>query len=143
MQALVIDSNLADHAALVQQLQQCGYSTISVTSIADARQALVHYPFDLLLLESRLPDGNGSRLCYEIREKLGYQLVIIVVTEHDTPLNRAATLELGADDFVAKPYDQEELLTRIQTLQRRQQMTLSRCAIFREPVALNVPVPHE
>ncbi len=139
MQALVIDNNQADHAALVSHLHHSGYATVSVRSIADAQQALVEQPFDVLLLELRLPDSDGGRLCYEIRERLVYQLIIIFVSAHDTPLSRAATLQLGADDFMGKPYDVEELLTRIQMLQRRRMITMNTPATPC-PMAYNVPV---
>lgn len=123
MYALVIDSNPTDNASLVRLLQDSGFATVSVTSLADAHQALAQQAFDILLLETDLPDGYGGQFCYELRERLGYQLLIIFVSAQGTPHRQAVTLELGADDFVSKPYDQEELLMRIQALQRRQPVT--------------------
>ncbi len=140
MHALVIDDNQPAYDPLLPHLHHRGYATVGVKSIAEARRALEQQAFDLLLLERLLPDGDSSPLCNEVRERMGHKVVIIVISAHDTALCRAATLQLGADDFVSKPYDVEELVMRIQTLQRRQRMTTTSSPVTPDSVACNVRI---
>ncbi len=117
--ALIVDSNTDDCATLVAQLRQQGYEPIGVSSVREARQALERQSFDLLLLELTLPDGDGRQLCNEIRERLGDGAVIIFVSTTDSALQRATSLELGADDFLGKPCDEQELRVRVEAHVRR------------------------
>lgn len=119
MYALILDDNPADRVALARDLHRGGYATMAVTTLQQARQALIGQLFDLLILEVALPDGNGLQLCSEIREQLGDNMVIIFVSTYDTPVCRVVGIQLGADDFLGKPCDAEELLARIDARQRR------------------------
>ncbi len=119
MRALIVDSNAADTAKLAEYLCRGGYTPVSVTSVQQARLVLARQSFDLLLLEIELPDGSGLRLCAEVRKRLAGRLVIIFVSIRDTPLQRVTAIQLGADDFVGKPVDAEELLARIEVCRRR------------------------
>jgi DNA-binding response OmpR family regulator len=71
------------------------------------------------LLELSLPDGDGFQLCNEIREHFGDRMVIIFVTRRNSPQSRVVGIELGADDFMGKPCDADELLARIEVRMRR------------------------
>ncbi len=75
-------------------------------------------PTDLVLLDLHMPGYHGLDLAREIRNH-DKQIGIIIVTGSEDPIDRVVGLELGADDFVAKPFDQRELLARIRTLLRR------------------------
>jgi two-component system OmpR family response regulator len=124
MKALILDSNADECADVIEHLRQAGYTSITVASVAQAREALEHQAFDVLLLEWTLPDGDGARLCNEIRERLGQGMLIMFVSSRDTPSRRVVALELGADDFLSKPCNPEELLARIEARLRRVQTGL-------------------
>lgn len=119
VQALILDDNVDDCTKLVHQLRRGGYDPVVVASIRQAREALERQLFELLLLELRLPDGDGLQLCNELRERLGDSMVIIFVTNRDEPAKRVVGLELGADDFMSKPCNDDELLIRIEARMRR------------------------
>lgn len=119
VQALVLDSNQEDCAILMGHLRRAGHDTVAVASVRQAREALKSQQFDLLLLELKFPDGDGRQLCDEIRERLGEGMTIIFVSAENTPSMRVVGFQLGADDFVGKPCDEEELLARIDAHRRR------------------------
>ena len=118
--ALVLDSTPDHCAALVRSLRQHGYEPVGVDLVRQARQALETRKFDLLLLDSILSDGNGLQFCDEMRERLGPAMVIIFVSSDSRRSSRIAGLELGADDWVTKPFGTEELLARIEAKLRPQ-----------------------
>ena len=124
MKALILDSNAEDCADVIEHLRRVGYTSITVASVAQAREALEHQAFDVLLLEWALPDGDGAQLCNEIRERLGQGMLIMFMSSRDTPSRRVVALELGADDFLSKPCNPEELLARIEAHLRRAQTGL-------------------
>lgn len=118
VRALVLDGDPTGDAAVVEHLRGAAYETITATSIQQAREVLRMHRLDLVVLDLNLPDGSGLAFCHELRERLGDRMIIIFLSANSTPRARAAGIELGADDFVAKPYDAEELLTRIKVRQR-------------------------
>lgn len=101
-----------------------GYEVIHASTIQEAKDLLsenVH----LILLDVMLPDGSGYELCRYIRERENY-VPIIFLTAMSEEVNLVQGLEIGADDYIAKPYRVKELLTRIAALLRRQQYNTSR-----------------
>ena len=119
MQALVLDHNRDDCAIAMGHLQRAGYETIAVASLQEAREALEESAFDLMLLEMALEDGNGLHLCAEFRERFGNDPIVIIVSHASTSIQRVLSFDLGADDFMDKPCDGEELLARIEARRRR------------------------
>ena len=127
MQALVVfDGNPYVRAALVDCLCQGGYDPVGVDSVQQARQALTGHQFTLLFLDLGLPGASGLQLCSEIRERLGPEMVIFLVSGDRRPYNWRVGLELGADDVVRTPFDADELLARIEAKLRRRH-TIARC----------------
>ena len=123
MQALVVFAGNSDErAALVNCLRQGGYDTVEVDSVQQARQALQDHQFALLFLDLGLPGASGLQLCEETRERLGAEMVIFFVSRDGTPYNGCVGLEFGADDFVLKPFNTEELLARIEAKLRRRRL---------------------
>lgn len=89
-----------------------------VRSLGDARLALEASPYDVLLLDLSLPDGSGLDLLRELRGA-GNTIAIIILTSAAAPAQRVEGLRLGADDYVGKPFDLDELIARCEAAARR------------------------
>ena len=87
-------------------------------SLDDGTEAMRTVAYDLLLLDLNLPDGHGLDLLRAVR-KLGQSLPVIVITARDQVRDRIDGLNAGADDYIVKPFDLDELSARIQAVQRR------------------------
>lgn len=115
---LVVEDN-PDLAELVTlNLRDEGYAT---ETIADGLQALARLeqePFDLVILDLMLPGMDGLELCRRLRARPDY-LPILMLTAKTTELDRVLGLEVGADDYVTKPFSIRELLARVKALFRR------------------------
>ena len=94
-----------------------GYQVIHAGKIESARESLKQQP-DLILLDVMLPDGTGFDFCKEVRE-INQQIPIIFLTAVGEEVNIVQGLEIGADDYVTKPYRVKELLSRIAANMRR------------------------
>ncbi|MDE2405112.1 MAG: winged helix-turn-helix domain-containing protein [Sphingomonadales bacterium] len=105
--------------ALVEGLSPF-FPAVLVTSVAGAEEAIATGECELLLLDLGLPDGSGLDLLRRLRAR-GQTLPIIVLTALDTPAQRVAGLRSGADDYVGKPFDLEELVERCLAAMRRVQ----------------------
>jgi DNA-binding response OmpR family regulator len=93
-----------------------GFDVIGARSLGEARERLARRPPDLVLLDLSLPDGDGRDLCRELR---GSHVPIIMLTARGTELDRVTGLELGADDYVVKPFSGAEVVARIRAVLRR------------------------
>jgi DNA-binding response OmpR family regulator len=87
-------------------------------SLEDGSEAMHTVAYDLLLLDLNLPDGHGMDLLRSVRGS-GKALPVIVITAHDQVSDRIDGLNAGADDYVVKPFDLDELAARIAAVQRR------------------------
>jgi two-component system response regulator RegX3 len=94
-----------------------GFEPVVAASLAEARAALAA-DFDLVLLDLMLPDGDGRDLARELRAS-GSELPIIMLTARGTELERVVGLELGADDYVVKPFSGAEVIARMRAVLRR------------------------
>ena len=117
---LLVEDDFALAMGTEYALQAEGYVVVHAGTLASAREALVQ-EFDLILLDVMLPDGTGYDLCREIRQK-NIMIPIIFLTAVAEEVNIVQGLELGADDYVAKPYRVKELLSRIAANIRRYQL---------------------
>lgn len=115
---LVVDDDDDIRELLVSQLQQEHYEVRSAESVAEMRATLSQDVTDLVVLDLNLPDGDGLRVCRELRGE-GVVIPIIMVTARDSALDRVLGLELGADDYLTKPFEPRELLARVRNLLRR------------------------
>lgn len=89
------------------------------STVADFLAAFKSEKFDLLIIDMSLPDGTGDKVLIWVRENLGWDIPIIVVTARDAESDVVSTLRLGADDYVVKPPKYFELIARIEALGRR------------------------
>lgn len=99
-------------------LEKEGYETERFSACSDSRRALEQTQPDLILLDWNLPDGDGLMLCREISEK--WKIPILMITARDMEIDQVMCLEIGADDYIAKPFSLVVLKARIAALLRRQ-----------------------
>jgi DNA-binding response OmpR family regulator len=111
---LVVEDEDAIADPLVAGLRREGYD---VSRVATGEGALEASPADLVLLDLRLPDIDGFDVCRQLRERS--RVPIIVLTARGEESDRVVGLELGADDYVVKPYGLRELIARIRAVTRR------------------------
>ena len=119
-QLLVVEDDRNVGATLVERLCAAGYRVSLAESAERARQAWRAQPPQLVLLDVGLPDGNGFDLAVELRAAVP-QSALIFLTAHGNPDDRVRGLELGADDYLTKPFHFRELLLRIQNCLKRAQ----------------------
>ena len=119
-QILVVEDQAATADLILEVLKGEGYEAQTVDSLAKARARLKKQPPELLILDRNLPDGDGVDLLCEIREdeKLG-SLPVIILTAKKEVADKIAGLRVGADDYVAKPFNTEELVARVAAILRR------------------------
>jgi DNA-binding response OmpR family regulator len=114
---LIIDDDVDLNALLTEYLQGFGHTLRSATTAAAGREQLRRELPDLLILDVMLPDSNGLELCREFRAE--YDLPVIMLTARGETADKVMGLELGADDYVHKPFEPRELVARIQSVIRR------------------------
>ncbi|WBO23793.1 response regulator transcription factor [Sphingomonas abietis] len=103
---------------IIAQLHREPYAVVAAGSVRETRAAMFKAPVDLLVLDLNLPDGDGIDLCRQLRSE-GYEGAIIMVTARDAAIDRVLGLELGADDYLTKPFEPRELLARVRNLLKR------------------------
>ncbi len=104
---------------VVESLRDVSFTVTARSTLEGARDAL-REPYDLILLDLGLPDGDGLELCTELRAR-GTRTPIIVLTARGAPEERVRGLDAGADDYLTKPFHLPELVARIQAVLRRSQ----------------------
>ena len=114
---LIIDDDERLCAMLEQYLSQSGYRVTSRHTASDAFAEQRRSPADAIILDLMLPDASGLDVCTQLRETSG--VPIIMLTARGEATDRVVGLELGADDYLPKPFDPRELLARLRTILRR------------------------
>ncbi|GLV30879.1 DNA-binding response regulator [Sphingobium sp. TomTYG75] len=115
---IVVDDDPDIRDLIVQQLRQEHYEVVAAGCLGELYQALSVHAADLIVLDLNLPDGDGLTLCRELRAE-GNDVPIIMVSARGSAIDRVLGLELGADDYLTKPFEPRELLVRIRNLLRR------------------------
>ena len=114
---LIVDDDREIRGLLAQYLDKHDFRTTAVPDGREMRRVLERSHVDLLVLDLMLPGEDGLSLCRELRGRS--QLPIIMLTARGEDVDRIVGLELGADDYVAKPFNPRELLGRIKAVLRR------------------------
>lgn len=114
---LVVDDDAFLRENLKRLLEQYQYEVVCVASGADALRALGEAPFQLVILDLGLPDIDGFDLCRHIRQR--WLTPILMLTARTDSMDKVVGLELGADDYLTKPFEPKELLARVRALLRR------------------------
>lgn len=120
MRLIIVEDDSMIARSLYNALSPLGNSVDIFTHVRDARTALRNDHFDLMLLDLGLPDGNGLELLGELRER-GDRTPVLILTARDGIEDRVRGLDLGADDYLAKPFSLVELEARVRALLRRSQ----------------------
>jgi DNA-binding response OmpR family regulator len=115
---LVVEDDPAIREGLVVTLQSEGYEVADVDNGSDALRAVAEHDPDLVLLDIMLPGRNGYDVCRDLRRERA-ALPIIMLTAKGEEIDKVIGLELGADDYVTKPFGVRELLARIGAVLRR------------------------
>lgn len=128
---LVVDDDLAIRELLNEHLSRIGYAVITAADGDGMRQRLAELRVDLIVLDVMMPGDDGFTLCREIREHSRVPIIMLTASSDET--DRVVGLELGADDYLAKPFSARELQARVKALLRRAGFTRSdnpRFAVF-------------
>ncbi|MFA5909115.1 MAG: response regulator transcription factor [Vicinamibacterales bacterium] len=114
---LLVDDEVSIQRSLAPLLQSHGYDVEIAGTGQLALTAAADHPPDLVVLDLGLPDLDGTEVCRRIREES--KVPIIILSARDREADKVRALDLGADDFVTKPFGPEELLARIRVALRR------------------------
>jgi len=114
---LVVDDDAAIRDLVREYLAEHDYQVSVADSAAEMDKVLAGEPVDLVILDLKLPDEDGLAIARRLRESL--DLPIIILTGRKEEADRVMGLELGADDYVTKPFSQRELMARIKAVLRR------------------------
>ena len=114
---LVVDDEPSVRDVVVRYLRQAGYRTLEASDGNDARDLLEQEMPSLIVLDLMLPGMDGLSLCRWIRERS--ELPVIMITALGEETDRLTGLELGADDYLAKPFSPRELVARVKAVLRR------------------------
>ena len=132
VRVLVVEDEDAIAEPLVEGLRREGYE---VARVATGREALDAGETDVVLLDLRLPDIDGFTVCRELRARS--DVPIIVVSARGEEVDRVVGLELGADDYIVKPYGLRELVARIRAVTRRREGATRRVVLRAGPLEVD------
>jgi len=122
MRILLVEDDRKAAGLLVRGLREEGFVVDQAASLAEADEAAFVTTHDLIVLDGMLPDGDGVTLCRTLRAR-GQQVPVLMLTARDALSDRVDGLNAGADDYLTKPFEFEELLARLRALLRRSDMT--------------------
>ena len=125
---LVVDDEPQIHRFLKPSLAVAGYDVVSAMNGAQALEALQNAP-DLVVLDLGLPDIDGKDVIKKVRDRS--QIPIVVLSARDHEEEKVQALDLGADDYVNKPFGIGELMARIRTALRRNVMLAGETAVYK------------
>jgi DNA-binding response OmpR family regulator len=116
---LVVEDELLTRRTLQELLQREGFSVTTTGSVAEAMGEVNRNPYDLVLLDIILPDGDGLAACKRIRER--HRMPIVILSTRRQLEDRVAGLDTGADDYIVKPFEPLEMVARVKAQLRRAQ----------------------
>ena len=118
MKILIVEDQQRLGQFLERGLKEQSYTVTWLRTCAEARDALADSPYDVILLDLTLPDGDGIGLLRQWR-KNNFNEPVLILSARDAVEDRIKGLDVGADDYLPKPFSFEELLARIRSLVRR------------------------
>lgn len=131
---LVVDRDRATRRVVGGLLRRIGYETIEAKTGPEALDLAMRVQPALVILEVNLEEVSGYEVCRELRDAFGSEISLIFLSAHrTTPSDRVAGLLVGADDYIVKPFDPDELLARVRAALRR--------VVVRPSQSKNTPAP--
>lgn len=118
MRALILEDDVRLRSLVVRTLTRAGLACDEASRLEEALELLDLHAYDLLVLDRRLPDGDGLDVCRAARKK-GFANSILILTARDDPESTVEGLSEGADDYLGKPFDLSVLAARARALLRR------------------------
>ena len=123
---LVIEDEPDIRKTLEYNLTREGFEVYGCGSIKEAKKLIENPNFSIILLDLMLPDGSGLDLCREVKSDSTTQdIPIIILTAKDDEVDKVVGFELGADDYVTKPFSIRELILRVKAILKRNNKTVS------------------
>jgi DNA-binding response OmpR family regulator len=116
-QILIIEDDISINNGIVLALKQSGYQFTQCFTLAEAMGKLKAKDYQLILLDINLPDGSGYEVCKEVRRTS--EVPILIITANDLEIDEVTGLQLGADDYITKPFSLMVLRARVEALLRR------------------------
>ncbi len=138
MRLLVVEDEIKTGEYLRQGLTEAGFMVTLARNGLDGHHLAMTETFDLILLDVMLPDVDGWRILQSLREA-GRQTAVLFLTARDSVDDRVKGLELGADDYLVKPFAFSELLARVRTLLRRSVVPVFTEQIIIADLTLDLP----
>ncbi len=126
---LLIEDDARLAAMLSEYLGEAGYRVSVAAAGAAGMQMVEREPYDALVLDLSLPDIDGLEVCRRLRAK--HDLPMLMLTARGEPADRIVGLELGADDYLPKPFEPRELLARLRAILRRSEIRARRAPLRR------------
>jgi DNA-binding response OmpR family regulator len=118
MRLLLVEDNRRLSALLADSLNRAGYGVDVVGTVAELLRSVASVPYDLSIVDLGLPDGDGLMAIRDLRN-MGHGMPILVITARGSIEDRVNGLDIGADDYLIKPFNHAELLARVRALLRR------------------------
>jgi DNA-binding response OmpR family regulator len=146
MKVLIVEDDSMIGGGTQKALIQDGMSVDWVKNVEDASSALETARYDLIVLDIGLPDGSGLKILSDLRKR-AVKIPVLLLTALNATSDRVRGLDLGADDYMTKPFELEELSARIRALHRRSQgiasPTLTVAGITLDPAAHTIIKNHQ
>ncbi len=117
-QVLVVDDDIEIRKLIARYMQEQGFRVQLASKCAEVHERIVTNKIDLIILDVMLPDGSGLDLCRDLRASRS-NIPIILLTALKEDVDRIIGLEIGADDYLGKPFNPRELVARIRAVLRR------------------------
>lgn len=114
---LLVEDNESILMGLEYLLSREGYQVLTAKSIKETMDILAHEEFDLILLDIALPDGDGFHICRKLKQERNTPVIFLTAREEEADVVKG--LDMGADDYVIKPFRNRELVSRIRNVLRR------------------------
>jgi DNA-binding response OmpR family regulator len=131
---LLVDDEQAIQTLLTYPLRKDGYEVVSAKDGREALDQFSEQRFDLVVLDIMMPKLDGIEVCRRLRARS--QVPIIMLTAKDDEIDKVLGLEMGADDYITKPFSVREFRSRVRAVLRRAEMLRGRSTTAQEPVSL-------
>lgn len=122
---LIVEDEERIRHIIKKALEKIGFEVLEAADGFEAKEKYLKYDPCFIILDIMLPGLNGKEICMWLRAELNSNVPIIMISAHQDEKDRIEGLKLGADDYMAKPFSLEELVTRVETVLRR---TANRCS---------------